>query len=615
MLNIVPMPKEIFLSQGIYYLPKKVSVLFNGFTALSKLKNAVLEILDVKEFLTESDKAVDVIIEKEASSVNFKEEGYLLEITTDKIHIKAMTDVGAYYALKTLKQIIAHDKNELTTLRIFDEPDLKIRGVMQDISRGKVPTLETLKKEIDFLADLKYNHFEVYIEGTSFEYKKYSKYQKHGNYLTQEEYRELEKYADEHYIDLVPNMNGFGHMGEWLEIPEFEHLRETDGLFHIWGSARKSATLDASNKDSIKFVESLYTELLDISTSKYFNMDFDEPFELGTGKSQKLCLEKGKEVVFKEYFDNAAKVVKSKNKKPLLWADVIINHPDIVEKFDDEATLIDWGYNLDYPFDKHGKMLEKTKKKFIMAPGTSTWGVVTGRIDDMIYSVKNAATAAIRYHGEGIIMTDWGDFGHIQYFPFSFPGFIYAAMCAWNNEASYKYSLIAYLKRIVGDDEAIIILDLENYTRLEGAYRSYGSKIFSPIIQAENAKNESDKVGYFLEKMKYNYLSKSEYTALKLEFEDIKKRTMMLKPSIIKDEITNALLLLDTLLELNRWLSENNLSLEETKIELCLDKFLKNHKNNWCFRNKKEGFTFSEKRITSLLEIIKKIKERGTKNE
>ncbi len=612
MLSIVPVPKQIIISDGIYCLPEKVSVLFSKIASTQRLKKALEEILDTFLICDSTTNSGDIVIERKELSP----ESYQLDITPNKIIIKASDETGVYYAIKTLKQIInTTSKKNIPVLSIFDEPDLKVRGVMQDVSRGKVPTLESLKKEIDLLSDLKYNHFEVYIEGTSFEYKKYSEYQKHGNYLTQEEYKELEKYANEHFIDLVPNMNGFGHMGEWLTIPQFEHLRETDGLFYIWGSYRKSATLDASNAESAEFVKMLYSELLDISNSNYFNMDFDEPFELGTGKSKELCLEKGKEQVFKEYYDEVVKVVKEAKKRPMIWADVIINHPEIIEKFDDDAILIDWGYNLDYPFDKHGKVLEKFKKKFIMAPGTSTWGVATGRFNDMLYSVKNAATAAIKYHGEGIIVTDWGDFGHIQYPLFSYPGFIYAAMCAWNNECSYIYKLKNYLKFIFKEDLAQIILDMENYTRLEGDYRSYGSKLFSPIIQTENALNEIDKVTYFKEKMKYNYLSISEYKNLEIELESIEKRIKLIDHSPEKDEIVCAHLLLKTLLHLNGILSGNNCFDELGEVQRDFSRFLELHKENWCLRNKKEGFTFSEKRITSLLEIIKKIKERGSENE
>ena len=92
----------------------------------------------------------------------------------------------------------------------------------------------------------------------------------------------------QHFIDLVPNENGFGHMQDWLLLEKFKHLSEVDDLFEMWGSKRTSATLDVTNPESIEFVKSLYDDFLPHSKSKYFNMNFDEPFELGHGKSKDL---------------------------------------------------------------------------------------------------------------------------------------------------------------------------------------------------------------------------------------------------------------------------------------------------------------------------------------
>ena len=58
------------------------------------------------------------------------------------------------------------------------------------------------------------------------------------NYISVNEYKQIEKYANDHFIDLVPNQNGFGHMTEWLKLDEFKDLANVDGLFYMWGSNR-----------------------------------------------------------------------------------------------------------------------------------------------------------------------------------------------------------------------------------------------------------------------------------------------------------------------------------------------------------------------------------------
>ena len=104
------------------------------------------------------------MIEKSDDITNY--EGYKLKIEKEVITIIAKQPNGAFYGLLTLRDILNSD-NQLC-LEIEDYPDLAVRGVMLDISRSKVPTLDTLKKLVVMFATLRYNHLELYIEGFSF---------------------------------------------------------------------------------------------------------------------------------------------------------------------------------------------------------------------------------------------------------------------------------------------------------------------------------------------------------------------------------------------------------------------------------------------------------------
>ncbi len=121
----------------------------------------------------------------------------------------------------------------------------------------------------------------------------------------------MEEYANSKYIDLVPNENGFGHMGKWLSYDEFKPLVECpEGIF-LWGRNREPSTLDPFNEKSIELVKDLYDEMIPLSNSKYFNMNFDEPFELGKGKSKDEVLKKGLGNVYIDYTLKAYEALKS----------------------------------------------------------------------------------------------------------------------------------------------------------------------------------------------------------------------------------------------------------------------------------------------------------------
>lgn len=609
-MQVVPLIKHIKTLPGFLQLSKNIEICHNDFVDSKRLIDRISELTSKWPSLSKDYPIYLKIIHNDFME---KEEAYQILIEENGITISSKSDVGAFYAVITLKQLV-NDEYQVPLGEIEDCPDLKIRGFMMDISRAKVPNINTIKQVIRLLADLKYNHLELYVEGFSLESKTYPEVLKDGNYLTIEEYQELEKYAYEYFIDLVPNENGFGHMQDWLLLEKFKELSEVDDLFEMWGSKRTSSTLDVTNPKSIEFVKSLYDDFLPYTKSKYFNMNFDEPFELGHGKSKELVEKHGIGNVFVDYFLKLYEHVKKYNKTPMIWGDVLLKHPEELKRLPKDVLFIDWGYNVDYPYHKNLKLLSDLGVNFMAAPATSTWGIITSRYLEMVTTIRNACFYTREYRGEGMLLTDWGDLGHLQYLPYSYPGIIYGAMCSWNIDNSPEYLIKVVLEKLVGKNLASVILDLSTYTRLEGAYRSYGSKLFSAILHSEGARHEQDKMMFFLNKMAYNLLTKDEAYALELEFNALQNRIIP-DGSLECQEVLGSIELLITLLQVNVMLKayfDKQIYLEQ--LDSCifrLTNYLDVHKTLWEARNKKEGYKFSALRLHQLIEILKEMKERG----
>lgn len=602
-MHIVPIPKKVDKKFGLFTFKEKIKLNIGDFNPL---------LADIfKKELKLSD--IEVIDEEIYSTVVFRsskvpKEGYNINVTQDKIYIDASTDSGIYYAIKTLKQI--KNKNTIECVIIEDSPDLEIRGVMIDISRSKVPTLKTLKEMVDFFSDLKYNHLELYVEGFSYEYKSFPEVLTDKNYITLEDYLALEKYANEHYIDLVPNQNGFGHMTDWLSKDEYKKLAECEDGFTIWGCHRPPSTLDPTNKNSYKLVKKMYEDMLPYFKSKYFNMNFDEPYELGYGKSKEKCDATSKEDVFIEYLTSLTKVVKKYDKIPLIWGDVLIHHTDAIKKLPKDVIVIDWGYHKAYDFDKHASVLSDAKKKFMLAPGTVTWSSLTCRYIDMYETIKNSAEACKKHGGLGILVTDWGDIGHLQYLPFSYPGFIFGAICAWGKiDESY---ISSYLTKLVGKTLSDVILCLSKYVDLEGEYRDYGSRLFSSILWAEHSTRQENKHEFFLNKIKSNLISDENLKVLDKLFRE-KLYKIKDEESLVKAEVENTINLLLTLVDiqinLKKVIFNNELNVFEKDISI-LESYLKQHDRLWKLRNIEAGIIPSGNRIKWLINILKEIDER-----
>lgn len=590
---LIPRPHEI---------KKSGSILKNK--AIGKVENAFSPLLfrHYKDMILSDDSSPTILEIKQDLSVENEEEYHLI-IKENRIQIISKTEKAAFYGLITLKQL--QSEQIIETQEIKDKPDLKVRGLMLDISRAKVLNVSSIKKIIDLIAELKYNHLELYVEGFSYEYKNIKEALADKNYLTQEEYLEVEKYAIEKYIDFVPNQNGFGHMSDWLALDKFKELAECPDGFEIWGSKRPPSTLDPTNPKSFELVKQMYEEMIPFTKSKYFNMNFDEPYELGHGKSKQECLKTSTEDVYIEYLEKLANVVRKYNKTPMIWGDVLVKHPDKISKLSKDIVFIDWGYNKAYDFVNHAKMLEELKVKYLLAPGTSTWSSITGRFIDMKETIENSTCSSKKYHGLGILLTDWGDMGHLQYLPSSYLGFIYGAMLSWSSgtiEDAEKYLAI-----ILNDETlAKVIVELSHYHELEGEYRDYGTRLFASIMWAEHGRRQDDKVNFFLNRMKSNIISYEAVQKLHDLFIQEKNKLQNAKECLEKDEIKNAILLLETLLAINERLHSylDNCIVNFDEPIKNLEKYLENHKKLWLARNIKEGYAFSANRINWLIEML-----------
>lgn len=632
MYKIYPFVKRIEEKDEYFLLKDKVNVFFEEemnhiFKEIRSFVSASVEKRDDADICFLIDRAL-------------KTEAYQIDITPKGVVVKYNDYSGAYYAVKTLKQIWNQSTPNIKTVSIFDEPDLKVRGFMMDISRNKVPTMETIKKIIDMMSDLKMNHLELYVEGFSFEYLSFQKYLLKDGYISIQEFQELEQYALERAIDLVPNQNGFGHMAKWLEQDEFKDLAECpEGIF-LWGRDRAPSTLNPQDERSVELVKKMYHDMLPLSGSKYFNMNFDEPFELGKGKSKEVCEKEGLGNVYIDFVLKAYEEIKKYNKTPLIWGDVLIKHPDLLGRLPKDMIFIDWGYDGVYPFRSHFEKLKEKKIKFIAAPGTTTWCSVTGRTADWVENISNAVHAVYEFDGEGVILTDWGDVGHLQFLPFTYAPLVFSGLLSWRVKEGTYFVLKEYLNKYIFQDRtnllADTILDLGNYYRYENYYLTNGTPSFYGFMWAYYAsKEKTNQIEYFLTRTKYHIVNEKMYNMRKKFLNQKIEEIQFTEPNssdgeLIKKELLQSILLLKCIHKVMASLSEED-SLKSSdgerkrrkrfleEVIAARGKLVDGQKQLWLSRNKQsnlddsidylEGFVnFAE---MALEELIRRGEENG----
>lgn len=403
-----------------------------------------------------------------------REQGYTLSSQPgEPIRIQGHDTAGVFYGIQTLIQLIQQHGATLPALVIEDWPDLPRRGVMLDISRDRVPTMATLYALVDKLASWKLNELQLYTEHT-FAYQNHPVVWAKASPMTAEEILLLDAYCREHFIDLVPNQNSFGHMHRWFEHDRYLPLAETETGFETpWGTRMEHPfSLTPSNPDTVPFLDGLYAELLPNFTSPYFNVGCDETWDLGQGRSKTLCEERGKGRVYLDFLLEIYKLTQKYGRTMMFWGDIINQYPELVPEIPQDTIALEWGYEADHDFPGMSALFAQSGIPFYTCPGTSSWNTIAGRTDNATGNIRSAVENARKHGAIGILNTDWGDNGHWQTPPISYLGFAYGAALSWSFAQNESIDLPAALDAHVFQDKAGVMGQLAY--DLGNAYQKIG---------------------------------------------------------------------------------------------------------------------------------------------
>ncbi len=437
-------------------------------------------------------------------------QGYRIEADERGLYVAAADEAGLAYALATLRQLLPAWGAHLRAFRMEDWPDFPVRGVMLDVSRCKVPTLETLHALVDRLADWKINQLQLYTEHT-FRYERHPEAPEGTSAYTADEMRALDTYCAGRGVELVPNQNSFGHLERWLRLPGYRHLAECEGEFETpWGERRKGPfSLNPLDPRCLDLLSDWYDELLPSFSSRLFNVGCDETFDLGWGQSRDACKARGKDVVYLEFLQKVRQLVEARGRTMLFWADILLKYPARVKELAPGVVPLIWGYEADHPFEAQCALVSAAGHPFYVCPGTSSWLSLAGRWENCRVNLERAAEAGLRHDSQGLLITDWGDQGHWQYLSASAPGLLYGAALAWCGAANRDLPVAEVLDGSWFGDEAGVmggaLLALANVYRDVPPLASNRSQVFTLLrgseeeilasgIRAENVKRAVERV-------------------------------------------------------------------------------------------------------------------------
>jgi hypothetical protein len=359
-------------------------------------------------------------------------EGYRLVLAEDGASLTASDARGLLYGARVARGLFAAAEGSLPALEIRDHPDLRVRGFMLDVSRGKVPTLPELLALTEAMAALRLNQLQLYVEHT-FAWPGHEFVWRDASPLTPGDLAAVGARCAELGIEFVPNLNTFGHLERWLRHEPYRQLAECpDGWTHpLTGQYKPHPSTLFPDDASLAFVAGLLDGYLPHFASGQVNVGGDEPWELGQGRSREEVAARGKHRVYLDFLNRIHGLVRERGKRMLFWGDILLEDPALAGEAPAEALPVVWGYDAGHPFDAQCGRLAELGRDFLIAPGTGTWQSFTGRLTNARANVREATAAALRHGAEGILMTAWGDNGYHQPWPTLWIPLGEAAAMAW----------------------------------------------------------------------------------------------------------------------------------------------------------------------------------------
>jgi hexosaminidase len=386
------------------------------------------------------------------------DEGYRLLIGPDLVLLSANSPRGVFYGLQTLKQIVRGTRQPLLPgVRVRDWPEFTYRAVMDDISRGPLPTMDFMKKQIRRLAELKVNTFMHYVEHVV-KTTSHPAFAPRDGSVTIDEWRELATYAARYNITLVGGFQSFGHFTSVLNTPEYAHLGESGTL------------LSPVLPESYTFLEDIYTEMIPAFNAPFFSINCDETFDLGKGASKKLVDSIGYDGVYFQHIMKLYQIVRKLGPRVLMWGDILLEYPHLLEKLPKDIVIGTWTYDDRDAYDGFIDPIKKAGFQFLVTPGVLNSGKLFPVYKQTFGNVQGFAKAGRNAGAWGLVNTVWDDGGR-AFFSNDWFGVAYGADRSWNplhaDSASFDHRFCAGIYGASGTSYTRAIWKLNELADLE----------------------------------------------------------------------------------------------------------------------------------------------------
>lgn len=335
--NVIPLPATVEHQSGSFtFTPETRIIVDPGNADAARIGTFLADLIGNTEEtrlpVSHSGEVIpagSVLITTRGAASDLGEEGYSLTVTPERVTISAPQSAGLFYGVQTLRHLLpgfveyeAAFPRPITvpSVRIVDQPRFGWRGAMLDVSRHFFSP-DDVKRYIDLLALLKLNRLHLHLsddQGWRIEIKSWPNLTEHGGstqvgggpggYFTQEEYADLNAYAGDRFITIVPEIDMPGHTNAALaSYPELNCDGVAPPLFT--GTAVGFSTLCVERDVVYQFVDDVVREIGALTNGPYFHIGGDE-------------VEKLTEEQYAHFIERAQNIVASHNLIAVGWDEI-----------------------------------------------------------------------------------------------------------------------------------------------------------------------------------------------------------------------------------------------------------------------------------------------------
>ena len=304
-----------------------------------------------------------------------------------------------------------------------------IRGLMVDA--GRVPeSMEYYRRVIEFCADWQLNALQFRLaddQGSALKFTSAPDLVMHRNAFTPDEMRGLAEYGRSRGVDVIPELESFGHTGYITRSQKYAHLLDQSAE----GGTEFTGVIPVSG-ETVELFERLYAEVAEIFPSAYLHAGCDEVNWGGSVQSQKALKTQTRTQIWAEYLNKLNAIARGHEKQLIVWGDFVLHkEPEILAQLDKNIVIMDWNYSENSSAKAAGALakVRANGSQGIGAPALICykWGPRGGT--EQLRNI-DAFADAYRTPGDeaslGVILTNWVPSRYVQ--RSIWDGFAYAAV-------------------------------------------------------------------------------------------------------------------------------------------------------------------------------------------